>query len=129
MTCWAVKLPVAWNEAMTVAAKPIRIALLLVAGLGASALLLTATSGCRKRETPPPPVPTTNTVAAPVAPPAETADLTQMTRDLRRWIVRNQRPPKDYAEFAATAGSQYPPPPVGKKFAIDKSMHVILVNR
>lgn len=106
---------------------PYRVALPAV--LAGMVLLLGASAGCGKRPAPPPPAPATNAVAAATMPAPETADLTQMTRDLRRWIVRNQRPPKNYDEFAATAGSQYPPPPAGKKFAIDKSMHVILVNR
>ena len=102
----------------------------LPAVLAGMVLLLGASAGCGKRQPPPaPPTAATNAVPAAATPAPETVDLTQMTRDLRRWIVRNQRPPKDYAEFAATAGNPYPAPPAGKKFAIDKSMHVVLVNR
>jgi hypothetical protein len=66
---------------------------------------------------------------APAADPNANVDLDQMTRDLRRWILKNQRPPKDFADFAATAGSLIPAAPAGKKFAISKEMRVVLVNR
>ena len=80
-----------------------------------------------------PPTATNSTVATtsgqtPAVVPAQ-PDLEEITRDLRKWIVRNQRPPKSFEDFAATANTQIPPAPAGKKFAIDKQMHVILVNR
>ncbi len=56
-------------------------------------------------------------------------DLQDVNRQLRRWILKNQRPPENFEDFAATAGMQIPPPPAGKKYAIDKHMHVVLVNR
>jgi hypothetical protein len=52
-----------------------------------------------------------------------------MDRELRKWIVRNRRPPKNFEDFAATAGVSIPPAPDGKKYVIDKTMHVILAKR
>ena len=78
---------------------------------------------------------------APVGPPAMqsppqteaprtlSSDPAELNRELRKWILRNRRPPKNFEEFAASAGVQFPPPPDGKKYAIDKTMHVILVKR
>jgi len=43
--------------------------------------------------------------------------------------VRNRRPPKNFEDFAATSGVEIPPPPDGKRYAIDKTMHIILVKR
>jgi hypothetical protein len=60
------------------------------------------------------------------APNAEPPDL---NRELRKWILRNRRPPKDFDDFSSTAGIDIPPPPDGKKYAIDKTMHVVLVKR
>ena len=64
-------------------------------------------------------------------PPAENLDATlaQLTREVRKWIVRHQRPPKSFEEFAASAAVQIPPAPPGKKFALGKQMRVIVVNR
>lgn len=67
--------------------------------------------------------------AVPAATPAGEPDFASMNRELRRWILRNQRPPKDFEEFAASSGVQFPPPPAGKRYAIDKTMHVVLVKR
>ena len=55
--------------------------------------------------------------------------LAQLTREVRKWIVRHQRPPKDFEEFAASAAIQIPSAPAGKKFALSKPMRVIVVNR
>ena len=56
-------------------------------------------------------------------------DLAQMTRDLRRWILAKQRPPKNFEDYAATATATIPTPPPGKKFAISKEMAVVLVKK
>lgn len=63
--------------------------------------------------------------------PAENLDatLTQLTREVRKWIVRHQRPPQNFEEFAASAPVPVPAPPPGKKFALNKQMRVIVVNR
>lgn len=74
--------------------------------------------------------PTDSAVAeSPSAPAPSVSDPSQLNRALRRWILRNQRPPTNFQDFAATAGIQIAPPPEGKKYAIDKTMHVILVKR
>jgi len=57
------------------------------------------------------------------------ATLTQMTRELRRWIVRNQRKPGSYEEFAGSANLEAPAPPPGKKYALSRDMKIILINR
>lgn len=63
--------------------------------------------------------------------PADNLDatLTQLTREVRKWIVQHQRPPKNFEEFAASTSVQVPAAPAGKKFALSKQMRVIVVNR
>ena len=68
-------------------------------------------------------------VESPAAPPPAVSDPAQINRALRRWILANRRPPTNFGDFAATSGIQIAPPPEGKKYAIDKTMHVILVKR
>jgi len=71
------------------------------------------------------------------APPQTTAialngtepDLAQMNRELRKWLMRNHRRPKNFEEFAASANVQFPPPPAGKKYSIDSRMHVVLIKQ
>jgi len=102
----------------------------LCAVLLAGALAGVAT-GCGKKSASnnvTPSTPATQAVNAAAAPAAQ-PDLDAITRQLRRWIVRNQRPPRDFEDFAATANFPIPPPPEGKKYAINSQMHVILVNR
>lgn len=57
------------------------------------------------------------------------AVLTQLTREVRKWIVRHQRPPKNFEEFAASATVPIPPRRRAKNFALGKPMRVIVVNR
>ena len=101
--------------------------LLLVAGIVA---------GCKKSE-PPAPAADTQGVGEAVpsprgtdfptsAPPAVTiapsADpqttLQQLSLELRRYVVRTHKIPKTSEEFAANSNVQFPPPPTGKKYAI-----------
>jgi hypothetical protein len=56
-------------------------------------------------------------------------DLDALNRAMVRWLVGHRRVPANFDEFAATAGVTIPPPPSGKKYAIAKNMHVILVNQ
>ena len=56
-------------------------------------------------------------------------DLHALNRCLVRWLIANKRRPKDFEDFAATAGVTIPPPPSGKKYVIGKDMHIALVNR
>lgn len=56
------------------------------------------------------------------------ADLGELSRQLRGWIVGHRRLPQSFEEFVSTANLKVPPPPPGKKYAINKST-VILVDR
>jgi hypothetical protein len=38
---------------------------------------------------------------------------------LRRYVVRTHKVPKTFDEFAANSNVQFPPPPTGKKYAIE----------
>jgi len=56
--------------------------------------------------------------------------LAQLTQALRKYYFERRQVPKSFEEFAATGVVQVPPPPSGKKFAIDnRKLEVILVNR
>jgi hypothetical protein len=60
--------------------------------------------------------------------PEEVATLTQLTRELRRTMVR-QRLSGSFEKFAAARSDlTIPPPPPGKKYAIDKKWKVVLVK-
>ncbi len=88
-------------------------------------------AGCKKKtpEAPPPP-PSTQAVATAASPVvAQAPDLGEITRQVRRWILKNQRPPKSFEDFASTTSYQIPPPPAGKKYVINRQMHVVLENR
>lgn len=100
----------------------------------AVAFLALVTAGCDKNSEAPTSTTTQASTATSSNPPiitaeGETIDLAQMSRDVRRWILKNQRPPKDFDDYAATAQVKLPQPPPGKKFAITKQMNVILVDR
>ena len=56
-------------------------------------------------------------------------DLHALNRCMVRWLIANKRRPKDFDDFAATAGMPIPPPPAGKKYAIGNNMHIVLVNQ
>ena|SRR5690348_10572038 len=94
-------------------------------------------AGCKKSE---PPVPTADaqgvgeavpsprgtdfpTSAAPavtIAPSANTeTTLQELSLELRRYVVRTHKIPKTFEEFAANSNVQFPPPPAGKKYAIE----------
>ena len=116
--------------------------------LAATAVLITFATGCGKHSQAPAAstAPMTNSAVAeaseatqspdgttasalPAAVDADGApDLAELSRRLRRWIVSHRRVPENFEEFAATAGVQVPPPPAGKKYAINKST-VLLVDR
>jgi hypothetical protein len=117
---------------------------LIVLGLAA----LVAASGCSKKTSSATPAPTpvadAQADAAPsqpaAPPPAQPSasplvqddgqpDLSVLNRRLIRWIVGNRRPPKNFEDFAATAGFAIPPPPPGKKYVIAKNMHIQLISQ
>jgi hypothetical protein len=75
----------------------------------------------------PPPAPAV--AATPIAAPNGQPDMGELNRTLIRWIVRNRRPPANFADFAATAGVAIPPPPAGQKYIIAKNMHIQLVSQ
>lgn len=56
-------------------------------------------------------------------------NLAELTRELRRWIVKTKQRPASFEDFAAKAQIQVPPPPAGKKYALSKEMRVILADR
>jgi predicted small lipoprotein YifL len=64
-----------------------------------------------------------------IAQPDGQTDLHALNRCLVRWLIANKRRPKDFADFAATAGVPIPPPPAGKQYAIGTNMHIVLVNQ
>lgn len=73
--------------------------------------------------------PAPGTAPAVVAAPNGEPDLGELNRNLIRWIVRNQRRPANFEDFAATAGVVIPPAPAGKKYVIAKNMHIQLVSQ
>jgi hypothetical protein len=121
-----------------------------MAGLGLAAIVVAGlfSTGCHKSK--PPAVQTavdqnTNQAAANSTPafqksspanpatvaaqPAAGPDLRELDRGLIRWIVGNRRRPANFEEFAATANITIPPPPAGKKYVFDHTMHIQLVDR
>ena len=57
-----------------------------------------------------------------------TAVLSQLSLELRKYVVRTRSVPKNYEEFIAKSQVQAPPPPAGKKYAIQNKA-VVLVRR
>lgn len=89
-------------------------------------------SGCGKKadQTDSAPVPGAAMQGTPtVFDPNAGVDLAEMTRDVRRWILKNQRPPKDFEDYAASPTTPIPPVPAGKKFILTKQMSVDLVKK
>jgi hypothetical protein len=121
------------NPAVTIS----KVLILLIVGT-----LLGAT-GCKKKEQPA--VVSAGSVEQAPASPAYEATLTtqasrasgaaaspetvDLNREVRKWILRNRRPPRNFEDFAATSDVQIPPPPAGKKYVLDKTMHVTVANR
>jgi hypothetical protein len=56
-------------------------------------------------------------------------NLAELNRVARLWLLRNQRRPTGWDDFAAHAGVQIPPPPTGKKYVLSRSMRVTLEDR
>src|SRR3954454_24150953 len=79
-------------------------------------------------ELPPAGAPGTGGGRVPVAGPVPVKSASELDRALNNWVARNRRAPRSFEEFAATAGINIPPPPAGKRYAIDKTGHVVLVK-
>lgn len=67
------------------------------------------------------------------APKAISADdpnavLSQLSLELRKYVMRTRQTPKDFDDFVANSHVQPPPPPPDKKYAIQGSA-VVLVKR
>jgi hypothetical protein len=54
--------------------------------------------------------------------------LSQLSLELRKYVVRTRSVPKDFEEFAAKSRVQMPPPPAGQKYAI-RGQAIVLVKR
>ena len=68
----------------------------------------------------PPPPPVYDTTAP--------TDLPSLNRALHVWIMNNRRRPKDFQDFASSAGVKIPPPPAGKKYTLNGKGFIILVD-
>jgi hypothetical protein len=59
-----------------------------------------------------------------------TADLNQLTAQLRTWMMNTRSgPPKSFEDWVARAHIQVAPAPTGKKYVITKSMWVALEDK
>jgi hypothetical protein len=56
------------------------------------------------------------------------AALIQLTSELRKYVLHTRSVPRNFEEFITKSGVQAPPPPPGKKYAIQKKA-VVLVKR
>jgi hypothetical protein len=56
-------------------------------------------------------------------------DLAELSREVKRWMVANQKVPSSFEDFAAKSKVAIPPAPAGKKYALSKEMRVVLVDR
>jgi hypothetical protein len=127
------------------------------AGVSCLALVLGAAmfaAGCGKKSEKPsssatPPLQTTQDTSQPAAPGSavnsqplpvalatNAAGVTNAAPDLKQlnhayiaWIVQNRRHLKTFEEFVSASGMQVPPPPAGKKYIIDHSGFIALVNQ
>ena len=120
-----------------------------VCAVGMMFLALMAMAGCKpKPAAVPPAAPQVDaeTNVAPSVTQAETAsdasappavipvangepDLGALSHSVLRWAVAHQRRPASFEEFAADPGVQIPPAPPGKKYKMERTMHVVLVNQ
>ncbi len=57
------------------------------------------------------------------------ADLAELTRQLRRWIVQTKQRPASFEDFVAKAKITVPAAPAGKKFALSQEMRIVLVDK
>ena len=92
--------------------------------------LLWGTAGCGKKaeSTPASGGMVTQGATSEAASTYADANLAELTRELRRWIVATKKRPTSFEDFATSAKITVPPPPAGKKYSISKEMRVELVN-
>lgn len=120
---------------------------------GLALLLLTTamTAGCGKHEAPSPPpavaqdpeagssaaaaaalgrAPASSAAPAIVVPDDAdvNATLVRLSLELRKYVMRPRTVPKTFEEFLTKSQAQVPPPPAGKKYAIENQA-VVLVKR
>lgn len=112
------------------------------------AVSLMAVAGCKPKQAPsPPPAESGVTNVTPAGPPTGAAatasadlpqvnvaadgepDLHDLNRYVLRWAIAHQRRPMSFEEFAADPGVKIPPAPAGKKYVLDHTMHIVLVNQ
>jgi len=55
--------------------------------------------------------------------------LGDLSQAVRSYIVANHRQPTSFEDFVANSHIAVPPAPPGKKYALDRRFHVILVNQ
>jgi hypothetical protein len=60
---------------------------------------------------------------------APTADLNQLSIKLAGWMIANGGGPKNFDDWIARSHIQVPPPPAGKKYAINRKGDVVLLNK
>lgn len=60
--------------------------------------------------------------------PQVSANLAQLTRELHHTMM-GRKLNRDFAEFVSLSHLEVPPPPAGKKYAIDEKWKVVLVNQ
>ena len=121
----------------------------LAGGLAIVAGISMLLAGCSKAKAPsnvantPPPAQSTNPEPAaaapdnPQLPPTAVADTTTngqpdfrgLNRQFISYEVQNRCHFKTIEEYAAAANVQFPPPPAGKKYALDKKGYIALVDR
>ena len=73
-------------------------------------------------------MPYTESNAVVIDPGNPDAVLAQLSRQLRIYVVRTRTVPRSFGEFAEKSQLQAPPPPAGKKYAI-QGQAVVLVKR
>jgi hypothetical protein len=102
---------------------------------GALLLAVMLAGGCSKEQPAARANPGSNAPGTPGAPAAGVADsgdisatLSQLSLELRKYVVRTRSVPKNFEEFVAKSQVQVPAPPPGKKYAI-QDQEVVLVKR
>ena len=101
-------------------------------------LVLAIGGGCGKpKATTPPPSSDSNSAAAknitPLPGQMQTSQngptqLQSLNRALLGWKMKYNRRPRNFEDFASTAGFQIPAPPAGKKYALSPKGFIVLVD-